>query len=385
MVRIFVTSNPISTILMSVYAKRTGSADARDILCIDHYVKKKALIELINESATLHNWNRILDFSTHVENDFNLKPTFREKMMRRIKFLPLIRTFYAIMLKRHLGKKAVFLAGKIKNKLAENDIVIKEGEPVELYELTQTELNAGMEYLFDKAPVYYMEHGTVDYIYVVQKPRKSGYICIFKDNYEAYLAKRNISFPLYQCLNQAEFTNGFMVSAPGLRKGLEQISATSSKRYILFLMDALEKFNPDPNFWTDYIDRCLKEVPDSKAYTFLIKPHPTQSNEVVELTQAYFKKCGLDFIMLNKPEYANLSVETIYVNYQDRIDYVFSTFSAAIFYLSFFYGERAKFYYSYHFVGRYIKNAPPQYRHSYEELRELIDEVFTNKHCISLN
>ncbi len=369
---------------MSVYAKRTGQKDARDILCIDHYFKKEALIKLIQESAALHNWNNILDFSTHIENEFNLKPTLREKVMRKVKHLPVVKNVYDSLLDKHLNKKAFFLSEKIKAKLATAGITILENEVIEIYQLTQTELNVGAEHLFPKAKIFYMEHGTVDYIYVIKKKRKEGYICIFKDNYQKYLTKRNISFPVIECLNKEEFTNGFLNCSPNLNIGTKQIDTASSKKFILFLMDALEKFEVDPAFWTDYIERCLKEVADPSKYTVLIKPHPTQSNEAIEITQAYFKKRNIDFIMLNKPELANLSVETIYVHYQKNIDFVFSTFSAAIFYLSFFYYEQSKFYYSYKFVGQYIKNAPPQYKNSYTELEELIDEVFANKHCISL-
>ncbi|HXB38962.1 MAG TPA: polysialyltransferase family glycosyltransferase [Bacteroidia bacterium] len=384
MVRIFITSNPISTILMAAYAKRTKPEGSRDFLCIDHYFKKKALIELIHESAATHKWDTILDFSFHIENNFDLKPSPREKIMRKVKHLPLIKNLYAGLLNRHLKKKAEHLAQKIKSKLAESGITIATNEEVEIYQLTQTELNAGAEFLFPFAKVYYMEHGTVDYIYVIKKQRKNGYICIFKDKYDDYLAKRNISFPVYQCLNKEEFTAGFLRAAPNLNIGLDKIKNASSKRLGIFLMDALEKFNPEPNFWTDYIDHSLKEIKNPKDYIILIKPHPSQSNEIMEITRAHFKKRNIDFIMLDKPEHSNLSVETIYVYYQKEIDFVFSTFSAAIFYLAFFYGNQSKFFYCYRFVGGYIKNAPLQYKNSYEELEDLINEVFSSQDCISL-
>ena len=369
---------------MAAYAKRTMPGGARDLLCIDHYFKKKALIDLIHQSATVHNWHAILDFSIHIENDFNLKPGPREKLMRKVKHLPVVKNVYTGLLNRHLKKKAIYLAGVLKNKLAEAGIVISAGEEVEIYQLTQTELNAGAEYFFPKARVYYMEHGTVDYIYVLQKQRKNGYICIFKDSYEAYLTKKKVSIPLHQCLSKDEFTEGFLKGTPDLNLGPAKIRNGSAKKLSLFLMDALEKFQPLPEFWTDYIDHCLKEIKNPQDYTVLIKPHPTQSNEVIKITEEHFKKRKVDFIMLDKPEYANLSVETIYVHYRQNIDFVFSTFSAAIFYLSFFYGSEAKFYYSYNFTGKYIKNAPKQYKDSYEGLGELIDEVFASKHCISL-
>ncbi len=369
---------------MAAYAKRTKPEGARDFLCIDHYLKKKALIELIHESAATHSWSAILDFSFHIENDFDLKPSAREKVMRKIKHLPIIKNVYAGLLSKHLKKKSEQLAQKIKNKLDEMGITIPTNEEVEIYQLTQTELNAGAEHLFPFAKVYYMEHGTVDYIYVIKKQRKNGFICIFKDKYDGYLSKRNISFPVYQCLNKEEFTQGFLRAAPNLNVGLDQIKNASAKRLGVFLMDALEKFNPEPNFWTDYIDLCLKEIKNPQDYIILIKPHPSQSNEIMEITRAHFKTLGIDFIMLDKPEHSNLSVETIYAYHQKDIDFVFSTFSAAIFYLSFFYGNEAKFFYCYKFVGRYIKNAPLQYKNSYEELEDLISEVFASKDCISL-
>jgi hypothetical protein len=369
---------------MSVYAKRTKQKGVRDFLFIDHYFKKKALITLVQETAKIHDWDNVLDFSFHIENEFNLKPGLKTKVLRKVKHFPIIKTLYNHLLNSHLKKTAVNLSQKIKHKLAELQIIIPASEQVGIYQLTQTELNIGAEYLFPNANVFYMEHGTVDYIYVINKIRKDGFICIFKESYEKYLAKRNLSFPVYECLDKTEFTNAFLDFVPRFNLDVGQIENASSKRFVLFLMDALEAFQVSTRFWADYIERCLKEIDNPTDYTFLVKPHPNQSNEVIESTQAYFKSYGLDFIMLNKPEYISLSVETIYIYYQDRIDFVFSTFSAAIFYLSFFYQDKSKFFYGYYFVGQYIKNAPKQYKNSYADLESLIGEVFVNKHCLSL-
>lgn len=369
---------------MSVYAKRTKQPGVKDVLFIDHYFKKKALVHLVKETAKIHEWDNVLDFSFHIENEVNLKPSLKTKIIRRVKHYPIIKNVYNILLKSHLQKESVSLSQKITQKLQEVNIVIPPSENVSIYQLTQTELNKGAEYLFPKAKVFYMEHGTVDYIYVINKPRKEGYICVFKDNYEKYLAKRNVSFPVYPCLNKDEFSNAFLDFIPRFNLDIKLIERTSSKKYILFLMDALEIYQPDKAFWTDYIKRCLKEVTNLQDYTVLIKPHPGQSNEVIEITENYFKSLRVDFILLNKPEFISLSVETIYIYYQDKIDYVFSTFSVATFYLSFFFENKSKFFYSYYFVKPYLKNAPPQYKSAFSDLESLIDEVFVNKHCISL-
>jgi len=384
MVRIFITSNQISTTFMSVYAKRTRQKGVRDFLFIDHYFKKKALITLVKESAKVHEWGAILDFSFHIENEFNLKPSFKTKVLRKVKHLPIIKGVYNYLLNSHVKKEAINVAQKIKHKLTESQITIPVNEEVAIYQLTQTYLNIGAEHLYPTAKVFYMEHGTVDYNLVINKTRKDGFICIFKENYEKYLAKRNISFPIYQCLDKTEFTNAFLDFIPRFNLDIKQIENTSSKRFVLFLMDALEAFEVSPKFWADYIERCIKEIDNPKDYTILIKPHPNQSNEVIEVVQTYFKAKNLDFVMLNKPEFISLSVETIYIYYQDKIDFVFSTFSAAIFYLSFFYESKSKFFYSYYFVGPYIKNAPKQYKDAYADIENLIGEVFANKHCISL-
>ncbi|MHB8260751.1 MAG: hypothetical protein ACYDEC_10805 [Bacteroidia bacterium] len=369
---------------MSVYAKRTKNKHTKDILCIDNFYKKKALIALIKESAKVHEWDYILDFSIHIENEFNLKPSLKTKILRRIKHLLIIKYLYTFLLGHYTKNKTINLAKIIENKFKESNITFSSKEDVVIYQLTQTELNTGVEWLYPNAKVYYMEHGTVDYIYVIQKHRKNGFICIFKESYQKYLSKRNINFSVDECLNKDEFTKAFLDFVPKLNLDIKQIERTSSKRFVLFLMDALEIYQPHVSFWTDYIERCLKEISNPIAYTILIKPHPNQSNEVIEITQVYFKNHHLDFIMLNKPEYVSLSVETIYVYYQSRIDFVFSTFSAAIFYLSFFYQDESKFYYSYYFVKQYIKNAPVQYKNAFIELEELIEEVFVNKYCISL-
>jgi hypothetical protein len=369
---------------MSVYAKRTKQPGMRDYLFIDHYFKKKALITLVKESAKVHQWDNVLDFSFHIENEHNFKPSFKTKLLRRVKFLPVIKNIYNYLLRSHVQKATINVSQKIKNKLAESQIMVPANEEVAIYQLTQTELNAGAEYLYPNAKVFYMEHGTVDYIYVINKIRKDGFICIFKESYDKYLAKRNISFPVYPCLNKEEFTNAFLDFIPRFNLDIKQIETASKKRFVLFLMDALEIYQVNDIFWTDYIERCLKEIDNPLDYTILVKPHPNQSNEVIEITQAYFKAHNLDYIMLNKPEYISLSVETIYIYYQQRIDFVFTTFSAAIYYLSYFYEDKSKFFYAYYFVGKYIKNAPPQYKNAYTDLESILSEVFVNKHCISL-
>lgn len=379
--RFFITSSQLSTTYMSLYAKKTNNGQ-KDILVIDNYYKKKALLDLIHEAAEIHSWHNILDFSIPIDNQTNLKPTRIKSIIRNIKTQPLISWIYNFILNLYTKQEVLKQKQSVLHKLQERFLDVGQTK-VELYLLTQTAINNAFLSIFSNASVYFMEHGLGDYLLAPKQKKIDGFIGFFSKEYKNYLQRRNKNIPVYELITKQEFQTAF-----GSKNNDTQVSLfekiNQDKPWIFFLMDAAECYNPPAHFWTDYIQRCIDEVSNPEDYLFILKPHPRQSNEVIAITKQYFQENGLDYVMLDNPVLVSLSAEYIYIHHQDNIKYVFSTFSSALFYLAHFYGEKAKFYHLYDFVGPYFKDSPKQFLDIYGGLKPLIHEVFSNKYCLSL-
>lgn len=371
---------------MAYYAKQSFNIKYKDVLIIDNAPKKEALVGLIKNVASIHKWNQVLDLSVKIDNVTNFKPNLRKRIIREIKHWHIIKSIYTILLKQHESDKIKRQHEILKNKLNLINAISINNDDVELFLLTQTSINNSLHAMFSKAEVYYMEHGLGDYLYFKNMSKKDGALFIFSDSYSQFIKNTPLAtLSIKGYINSEGFDEVFSIYSNEIGDKLQKKASTNTKKWVLFLMDAAEIYLPPKHFWTDYIDKCLNEIEDLAAYTIIVKPHPLQSNDVLEITRNYFQSKNIDFILLDSSEFISLSAETIYVRNKHRIGYVFSTFSSALFYLAHFYGDKTKFYHLYHFVEPYLlKNAPKQYVYAFKELGPLIDKVFSNKNCIAL-
>lgn len=359
---------------MSVYARGSKREGMKDVLIIDNFLKKRALLDLHRETAEFHQWDYVLDMSIPIDNDIDLKPGWRKKIMRKIKVLPLIRFFYGRLLKRAQTDYAERYAEILRDKL--------DGffEPeVTLNLLTQTALNAPLVHLFPKAEVNYFEHGQGDYFYVLKdKVGQGNFYCVFANQLQAYLNAQKLPADFVKSfINTELFEKAVLFAGRACRERVEAISK-SPKRIVIFLMDSCEIYHPPDNFWSDYLQRCLQEIENPEQFLWVVKPHPNQSNGVLEKTKFIFQQSGLDFVFLEDPVFVSLSAEYLFINLKDKTDAVFTTFSSAIFYLSHFYPKQSRYYVLYDFVGKYFTNAPKQYLEIYRGLNKFYTGMFSD-------
>ena len=359
---------------MSVYARKTKRQNFTDVLITDNFFKKEALLKLIADSSEYHEWDKFLNLSRPIDDSADLKPSLRKKIMRRIKWFPLIRTVYNKLLLRAQSEYAQKYAEVLREKLGD---VIQE--KVELHLLTQTALNDPLQKLFPAAKVSFFEHGMGDYFYVLKDNfGKGDFYCVFADLLSRDLQRKQLSNEFVRSFIDAdEFEKAIIFAGRSCLEACQSIYRPE-KKYILFLMDCSEIYHPPEHFWEDYVKRCLQEVERPEDFCWLVKPHPNQSNGALEKTKNYFLNSGLDVIFLDDPKFVSLSAEFLFITFKDRVDSVFTTFSSAIFYLSHFYPQTAKYYLLYDFVGQYFSKAPKQYLEIFHGLNEFYTGMFAD-------
>ena len=379
-IRIFVTTSHISTVYMTMLAKSTVGNDSTDILLIDTGVRRKELLTLINETAAFHQWNLIHDFSNAVDEEHDFKPSLRKTITRKAKALPGIKQVYDGMLDRYMRNRDADYQKKL-------EIMLEKFSPgnntVELFLMTQTYLNRPLLKLFPDASINYMEHGIGDYYYVLDNQTPKGNMfCVFSKPYKKYLSSVNIK---NDWVLDLPGKNSFPELAKKLLEQHKEILQTEplplpEKPIVFLLLEAVDMYNVEDQFWTDYLDHILKELDNPGEYFFLLKPHPMHSKHSIEKTENYFKKIGLDYFILRNENLSSASAEILFSRWKDNTEYVFCLFSSSCFYLSQLYsGSKIKFYYSTAFMSKYISNAPPQYYKLFVEIRPLIEQVFAEK------
>ena len=374
--RIFLTSSQLSTAFYSAYAQKTKDENLYyDVLVIDRTPKKVSLVKNILERAAIfHSWNEVLDLSIALEDSQSTRPSFKKRMTRKFKSLPIIKGFYDSLLKRYLKKQK----SEYKFLFQEKIKVQAEFQKVSLHVLTQTILNETLFEIYPNAEVHYFEHGTGDYFYVLKPDLKlNQFHCFFTEAFSNYLKSLSIGIPLSSYLEKTDFEKIFTLDFQDPLCHDLNLKISNTKLDVhLILLDAFEIYHPPVKFWTDYLDRIVSQTSSLNNILFVLKPHPNQSKESIAISVNYFKERELQFLLFEGAELSQLSVETFFVSHQAKIKSVYSTFSSALFYLSHFYSDKTKFYMLYDFASSYINSAPKQYKEIFKGLRPLIDEVF---------
>ena len=319
-------------------------------------------------------WDLVLDMSVPIDNDIDLKPALSKKFMRKIKVLPVVSFFYNRLLKRAQKDYAERYSEILFDKL--NEFIQPD---VALHVLTQTALNAPLIHLFPKATVSYFEHGQGDYFYVLKDKINAGnFYCVFADQLREYLMVQNLPVGFVKSFIDTEkFEKAILFAGRSCQEKVEAISNTA-KRIVIFLMDSCEIYHPPDSFWSDYLQRCLQEIENPEQFLWVVKPHPNQSNGVIEKTKTIFQDSGLDFVFLEDPVFVSLSAEYLFMKLKHKTDAVFTTFYSAIFYISHFYPNQSRYFVLYDFVGKYFTRAPKQYLEIYRGLNKFYTGMFSD-------
>jgi hypothetical protein len=377
--RIFVTTSHLSTVLMTMFAKESSSTGVSDILLVDDGLRRPELLNLIEETSSLHPWSVFHCFSTEISGKHDFQPSWRKNLIRKAKHWPIIKNIYTLLLQRHLRKKEKKYCSLLQNLIGNR----AENNKVEIYLMTQTFLNSPLIQLFPRATIAYMEHGIGDYFYVLHENiPKDAFYAIFSTPYKKYLEK--IATPS-NWVFEIPALNRFPEMASDLLK-LHSGTLTlpggnlPAKPYVFILLEAVDMYNVPSNFWTDYLDHIIQQLDAPQSFHFLIKTHPAQSKISISLSEQFFAKRNFEYSLLVDGKLSSASAEVLFRLYSDRVKHVFCLFSSGCFYLSQLYQTTdITFWYSAEFFSRYIDNAPPQYKVHFNGLRPLIENVFAER------
>lgn len=376
MQRIFLTTSHLSTVFITLYAKQTQAAGVNDILLIDHAPKKQSLVRHVKETAALHAWHQVIDLSLPVPDSHSVKITFLKTATRHLKHKPVFKPVYNLLYKRQQARSVKSHIGLLRYHIDTTN------ERTVLHLMTETMLNEALCELFPRSQVNYFEHGLSDYLLAGERLKENTlFYCVFAEQYKSYLEKgsRPADFvrAYFDPVAFEAVCNSFYEDNREV-KTLKDVVKPEGK-YCLLLLQNLEMYQVKANFWGLYLDRCLRhlEIPDE--YTFLIKPHPNQSYETLREITDFFKTGKVKHKVLSDAAAAQMSIELAFSLLREKVYYVFSPFSSAVFYLSRLYPQKHTAYcYSYQwFKNEHLEKAPPQFRSLFLSAEELIRDVFS--------
>lgn len=383
MLRIFLTSSHLSAILQSIYAESTKQEGYVDVLITDYPPQKKKLTELIMSTSGIHKWDKQFNYAEELKDGANLKPSFKKRFLRKFKQFPLIKNVYGLLLSRYM-----------KNKLLNFERILREDfksikcRNVQLNVLTKTGLNEVLFKIYPDAEINYFEHGMGDYMYFFQNQiRKGNFYCVFNEEFSLFLKERShaMSNKIYGYLQNGKFEESIKkLEQSGVVKMTGDINYAIDNRTIFILMESVEIYQVPAHFWTDYIDICLSKITDPEKFTFIIKPHPSQSFDAILITKNYFEQKGLKYNIQEQAGEINMSAEVMFYFLQEKTEYVFCIFSSSIYYLSKLYpNHKIKYYYGYDLFSKYIHNSPKQFVDIYKGVEPIIKNVLA-KNCLEL-
>lgn len=362
---------------MSMLAGQTASESNTDVLLIDTGIRRDVLIKLIQETSELHSWAKFHNFSQPVNSEFDFKPTRYKTIVRKLKSLPVIKSFYNLLLKRYMKKRDAQYRNELRNSLP----ISNSNQEVELFLMTETYLNRPLIQLFPDATVSYMEHGMGDYYHILKKETKPGKLyCIFSQPYRDYLTRTHLSHEwVYDLPGRENFRS---IVDKLLVKHAHTLHTeklpTVNKPVVFILLESVHMYNVPENYWTDYIDHILRQIENPAQFHFLLKPHPTHSKYHLAITMKYFAELGLTYDLLGNDELTSASAEVLFGLWANQTRHVFCIFSSSCYYLSEFYkNQETTFWHSTEFLSRYIGNAPKQFHKLFVEIRPMVESVFT--------
>ncbi len=384
MLRLFLTSSHISTMYMIMYAKNTNKSGMDDILLMDFPRMKKSLVDLITDTSNIYSWKEVINFAKVVSDDYEYLPTTTKKYIRLFKNNIFLKPFYNILLKiyeaRTLTRHKKMILKRINTQYNQ----------IELNLLTKTGLNKALIEIFPHANVNYFEHGLGDYMYLLnnQVEKDGQFYCVFSNSFKKYLAsvQHHLTSVYPVVYDVSEFK---LLSKKVIQGRLSQRDNPSifniPNNSILLLLDSVDIYNVLDNFWTDFIDVCLKNVQDYHQYTYIIKPHHMQSFRSIKIVKTYLDQLGVAYTFIDSVELMSFSAEVLFSAWREKVKYVFSIFSSSVYYLSILYeGEGIIFYHGYDFFKAYLAQAPLQFVSIFKGLEELTNKVFS-VNCKNIN
>jgi hypothetical protein len=368
---------------MTAYA-RNSAGDGNDFLVLDVGRRKLSNVKQMQSAASLHNWKGVLDFSEIFTDEDEALPGIIKRITWRIKNLPGFRQVYKILLRNYQEK----LNHKRREALEKRIGLADKNTLVQLFLLKETGLNEALLALYKNATTSYFEHGSSDYLLMVDNPPVGNgkFYCVFADGFKRYLEKRNIPSgyvsPFADEFSFRKICDDYFNHHPE-QVALLQSLCIPGKTLAFILLQPFENIRVNSHCWEGFLDQCIKVMEHQTDIHYIIKPHPLQSGKETGLIESHLKKRGIQFT-ITKEDASATSTELAFSIWKKNTAYVFSPYSSALFYLSaLFPGPGTKYFYAYEYMRPYLREAPPAYYTLFDTAGPMIKEIFSEK-CTEL-
>ena len=374
--RIFVSSSGLSTLYMSIYARKSYEKGQVDLLFIDALALKPSQRELIYEAAQYHSFEGIFDLSRSLDEASSQVPGKIKQLTRKLKTHAVIKPIYDFLYSYKLKQEdqqhlhdVMAIAG---------DYLTQGYESVELLLQPVLHLNPSLIHKFPEATIRFFEHGLGDYLDLESKRHPEAHFhCVFAEELKKYHEQIGRTTdritPLLGHRGFEELDAPFLQLFPQLGS----IVLPSGKPIALIATQALAQFQVDPGFWDFFFSSCLKQIESPQDYIFLIKPHPRQEADVLEEMKYFFERKSLEVILWEDPALKSLNMEILFDKLKDQVSHVFSPFSSTLFYLSKLYpDEGIRYYYSLHSLIPFLQHTPELYKDRWKTLHPYLKHVF---------
>ena len=369
---IFVVSNPISCIHASVLMKQFMNEENKSVLILDKGKRKVSFNQEILNCAG-KDWNYTIDLGDIIDDSSNLKPNLRKRITRKIKHVWPLKPVYDRLLNKYLERYNNEIAEKLKNSL---NFIDPNKDEIKVYMLTQTMVNSALVNLFPKAHYNYFEHGLPDYLFSFRKNEVTAenFYCLFHSGFLSYTQNHKLAGPAIKPLmNKDQYLNHcrLIFDNNSVIKLMENKIPVKS---VLIIMQSLEKYELGIEFWLMY----LKKIAVTEKGVFILKPHPHQSNEVLQKLSEQLRNNGIQNIILNDSAETSFSSEVLFSTLHYKFSAVYSPFSYSVYFLSYlFKQEGINFHESYAAMKAYIGKAPQQYQKQFLEHEDIIRDCFS--------
>ncbi len=373
---IFVVSNPISSIHASVLMKQFSKENSEFILLIDSGKRKDSFTNEIIYCAGKR-WDRIINFGENITDDSNLKPSKRKRLTRKLKHSWPFKYAYNAMLNKYLNRFEKQMVEKMENEFRSIDLLNSD---VHLYLLTQTIINSSLIKVFPNARNNYFEHGLPDYLFSL-KPytfKVDSFYCLFNTQFNSFIEKHKLKGPIIKSLMSKSEYLAHCNAVFEKSEALMQIAKKIASNSILVIMQSLEKYELGNEFWVNYLSKIDTHEKEKNGFCNLtLKPHPHQSNEVLNKLSNELLNKGIQHVILNSPMEIGFSSEALFSNLSSKFKAVYSPFSYSVYFLSHLFNDlEMEYYHSYDPMKKHVVNAPKQFQEQFLEHEEIIKECF---------
>lgn len=370
--RLYCTSSVLSTILASVHAK-SHQTELSEVLIIDAIPIKGGTTDLMKRIAIESGFRKVIDLSIRLGDSQTDMPSARKQWTRKLKTKPGFKQVYDFLYRRHEKKEIGRLIDRLNDELIKNQIPT----PTEIY--CQPDLKLTSAFLQDKnaaTEFNLIEHGIGDYMsFEKNELYPFPFHCLFADEFEAFVNRDITTEQLFPSGAFQEFAEEKFDQWFDQQKNVIQQMFGDGQINII-LLQPFEQFLIQDGYWIDFIDACLAH--SAQDAHWIIKPHPRQSEAVINRILKLMKERNLTYTMMTQPDLKYVNIEILFHFFGERIENVFSSFSSASFYLPRLYPKiDFNSYFDFSLVQIHQSRTPELYKRHWQQMEALVADVFS--------